>query len=616
MEGGTRRIPLPGLNEEVAWVPNGKHLFVSSATQTWLAATDRVIGPVAASAFDITPLVGRGRGLTTMTFGPSEVDTLVVHRYDDEGRTEISQFTVDTTTAPAYRLSYLAPRGWRFDNLIAQAASGQVGDRPGDFVIVVDERTKAITHVLDLGSGRNKGCCRVMGWRGTDHVLVYTEQDGLLLWQLSTGEVTRLFPHAPGALSIAPTGCEYEVKIEGKPTSACTDQAPPSPPALVPLGRGPRAPRRPCASRPDPAWPGPGDLHANSPELPGTSLASLPCGRGEQSVMTSRVRSMTVHNAVPIRCRLAEPSVQSSTDLKKRPERFSVGRLRSPFVTLKRRRPARRGVGGHRVQGAQLGGRKWRHTPEPGCSRPQRSCSFQPNILARGLISGSTRTVGLLTDELGGRFAIPILLGVENALGNEETSVLLCDARGDPIRRRHYIRTLIARRVDGFIILGYDNDLHPSVTHEIPVPVVYVYCESDDPADLSVLADDDSGARLAAEHLISLGRKRIAHITGPQTFRAARVRFESLTRVLEAVGLCRCGRRPALRRVVPALGPAGDEDGHDGQPRCRCHILWQRPDRDWRSRPHCTTSVGGFPRTSRSSATTTGTTSRRIAGRR
>src|SRR4029453_5821735 len=135
--------------------------------------------------------------------------------------------------------------------------------------------------------------------------------------------------------------------------------------------------------------------------------------------------------------------------------------------------------------------------------------AFQPNALAKGLISGRTRTVGLLTDELAGRFAIPILLGVENALADEQMCVLLCDARGDAIRKRHYIRTLLARQVDGFIILGDSNDLRPSLTADIPVPVVYVYGESDDPRDLSVLADDEGGARLVAEHLVSLGRRRI-----------------------------------------------------------------------------------------------------------
>jgi LacI family transcriptional regulator len=164
--------------------------------------------------------------------------------------------------------------------------------------------------------------------------------------------------------------------------------------------------------------------------------------------------------------------------------------------------------------------------------------SFQPNVLARGLISGNTRTIGLLTDELSAaRFAIPVLLGAENALGNEQMSVLLCDARGDAIRRQHYIRTLLARQVDGFIILGDANDLRPSLTSSIPVPVVYAYCESEDPDDLCVIADDAGGARLAAEHLVSLGRRRIAHITGDPGYRAAHERRAAFGTVLAEAGL-------------------------------------------------------------------------------
>jgi LacI family transcriptional regulator len=170
--------------------------------------------------------------------------------------------------------------------------------------------------------------------------------------------------------------------------------------------------------------------------------------------------------------------------------------------------------------------------------------AFQPNVLARGLISGRTRTVGLLSEDLGGRFAMPVLLGVENALGNEQMCVLLCDARGDAIRRRHYIRTLLARQVDGFIVLGDSNDLRPSLTRDIPVPVVYVYGESDDPQDLSVLADDEGGGRLAAEHLVSLGRRRIGHITGPETYRAARDRVRGLNEVLAEAGLALAGGDP------------------------------------------------------------------------
>jgi LacI family transcriptional regulator len=169
--------------------------------------------------------------------------------------------------------------------------------------------------------------------------------------------------------------------------------------------------------------------------------------------------------------------------------------------------------------------------------RAAEELSFRPNALARGLVSGRTHTVGLLIDELAERFAFPVLLGAENALGDEQNSVLLCDARGDAIRRRHHIQTLLARQVDGLLVLGSDNDVRPSLTKDIPVPVVYVYGESDDPDDISVLADDHGGARLAAEHLVTLGRRRIGTLTGPRSYRAARERVAALHEVLREAGL-------------------------------------------------------------------------------
>ncbi|MFD5824640.1 LacI family DNA-binding transcriptional regulator [Lentzea sp. NPDC060358] len=158
--------------------------------------------------------------------------------------------------------------------------------------------------------------------------------------------------------------------------------------------------------------------------------------------------------------------------------------------------------------------------------------SFQPNVLAQGLVAGRTRAIGLLTDELDGRFAMPILLGAESALSDQEMSVLLCDTRGDAIRRNHHVRTLLARQVDGFIVVGDSNDVRASLTADLPVPAVYVHCRSTSPADLSIVCDDEGGARLAVEHLIALRRRHIAHITGPQSYRAARDRAAAVHTVL------------------------------------------------------------------------------------
>ena len=79
---------------------------------------------------------------------------------------------------------------------------------------------------------------------------------------------------------------------------------------------------------------------------------------------------------------------------------------------------------------------------------------FHPNPAARSLHAGRTYTVGMITTDTIGRFSIPLLIGAEDTLGAGEMSVLLCDARDDPIREQHHLRTLLGRRVDGIIVTG------------------------------------------------------------------------------------------------------------------------------------------------------------------
>jgi LacI family transcriptional regulator len=163
--------------------------------------------------------------------------------------------------------------------------------------------------------------------------------------------------------------------------------------------------------------------------------------------------------------------------------------------------------------------------------------SFQSGGPPRMSSSRQTRSIGLITDESAGQLTFSILLGVENELYTMDMSALVCDGRGDSDRRRHNIHTLLAHPVDGFIVVSDSNDPQSSLTGHIPVPVVYVYGESTDPRDLSLLVDDRGGGRLAAEHLVSLRRQHIAHVTGPSNNRAARDRATALRAVLDEAWL-------------------------------------------------------------------------------
>ncbi|WP_375425682.1 LacI family DNA-binding transcriptional regulator [uncultured Friedmanniella sp.] len=161
---------------------------------------------------------------------------------------------------------------------------------------------------------------------------------------------------------------------------------------------------------------------------------------------------------------------------------------------------------------------------------------FRPNHLAKSLLAGRTYTVGILTTDSFGRFTTPVMVGIEDALGAGRMSTLLCDGRGDPLRERHYVQELLNRRVDGLVVTGRRPDPRPSLG-PLPIPVVYVLVQSDDPADLSITYDDVQGARLGAQHLLAGGRKRFAYVSGPPRHWSTQRRGEGLRQELASAGL-------------------------------------------------------------------------------
>ncbi|SIT67428.1 LacI family DNA-binding transcriptional regulator [Microbacterium sp. RU33B] len=166
-----------------------------------------------------------------------------------------------------------------------------------------------------------------------------------------------------------------------------------------------------------------------------------------------------------------------------------------------------------------------------------RELNFQPNQLARGLLSGRSYTVGILSTDDWGRFTLPLLAGAEDALGAGQLSMLLCESRGDPIREQHYLRTLTARRVDGIIVTGHSRNVRPSLRTAVNVPVVYAVTVSDHLDDVSVTYDDTTGAIDAVNHLLATGRRDIAVVMGPERHVASQHRLDGAMRALQAAGL-------------------------------------------------------------------------------
>jgi LacI family transcriptional regulator len=163
---------------------------------------------------------------------------------------------------------------------------------------------------------------------------------------------------------------------------------------------------------------------------------------------------------------------------------------------------------------------------------------FRPNDLAQALHRGKSLTVGMISSDSFGRFTMPIMEGLEARLAEEGIAVFMCNAADDPERERRHIEQLMGKRVDGLIFTARRADHKPSTDmRSLGVPVLYVYAQSDDPEAVSIVPDDEQGARLAVRHLAALGRIRIAHVTGPERFEAVRLRRAGYVAELKAAGL-------------------------------------------------------------------------------
>ena len=186
-----------------------------------------------------------------------------------------------------------------------------------------------------------------------------------------------------------------------------------------------------------------------------------------------------------------------------------------------------------------------------------RTLGFRPNDLAQALHRGQSFTVGLISNDSFGRFTMPIMEGLETVLHEAGIALFMCNATDDPERERRHIDQLLGKRVDGLVFTGRRADRRPAPGLSLGgLPTLYVFSQSDEPGAHCLLPDDEGGARLATEHLLSLGRRRIAHVSGPEDFEAVRLR--------------RKGYEAALGQPDPALvlhGPWSEAWGRDATER-------------------------------------------------
>lgn len=167
-----------------------------------------------------------------------------------------------------------------------------------------------------------------------------------------------------------------------------------------------------------------------------------------------------------------------------------------------------------------------------------RELDYQPNILARSLRSGRTKTIGLVIPDISNLFFAEISRKIEDKGFEFGYNVILCNTDEDILKEQRYINVLISKQVDGIIFFstGGSSGITRNLI-ESNLPLVVADRETlDIDADV-VLIDNEKGGYDATKYLISLNHKRIACISGPSPITPSAQRVEGYKRALQEANI-------------------------------------------------------------------------------
>ena len=162
---------------------------------------------------------------------------------------------------------------------------------------------------------------------------------------------------------------------------------------------------------------------------------------------------------------------------------------------------------------------------------------YFPDGMARALASGRTLTIGAVVPTLDSTIFARVLQAMQSVLAREGYQLLVAAHEFSAASEAEAVRTLLGRGIDGLMLVGAER---PAETLRLlagaRVPVLLTWCGR--PEFLSVTVDNARAGRLAAEHLLALGHRRIGMVVGHTTFNdRQRARLAGARSALAEAGL-------------------------------------------------------------------------------
>jgi len=163
-----------------------------------------------------------------------------------------------------------------------------------------------------------------------------------------------------------------------------------------------------------------------------------------------------------------------------------------------------------------------------------RKLNYQPNLLARGLATGKTHTIGLVISDIRNPFYPEVIQGVEELAVKNNYNIFLCNTNYDIEKGLKSIQALISKKIDGMILTSSQaDDLLIEKLINSKIPVVFVnLCKINVNVDC-ICIDYKVGIIEAVKYLVSLNHKKIYFISGPRNLKTAKIRINNFIEAVE-----------------------------------------------------------------------------------
>lgn len=162
---------------------------------------------------------------------------------------------------------------------------------------------------------------------------------------------------------------------------------------------------------------------------------------------------------------------------------------------------------------------------------------YQRNQLARWMRQNSTNIIGMLIPDIGNPFFPAIVRGAEDIAYKHNYSLILCNTDDDPQKEAYYLKELSSVRPAGLLIVPTaDTTVIRSVGPPNAAITFVDRCPEEWSGD-SVTADNADGAYQVARHLLELGHRKLAVITGPSHLSTVNERLSGFQRALSEAGI-------------------------------------------------------------------------------